>query len=919
MNKWFNDRNNQIMVFIIFLMSVLVIRLFSLTIVQGQRWKDASHNIRVRQIYTSAPRGEIRDRYGRVLAGNKPSFIVQIVRNHLNDEKINDIAIDLLSILEKNGDKYVDNFPIKIENDNLFYTYQKSIDRWLVSQGLPIGFTAEQAFNELKKRHEISDDIDKYEAQLQLQNKYGVYPPISVKHMKYLQDMEKDIFLGKYNMELDLSAEEAFINFRDKFEIEDKYNDSEARKIMMFHNELVSQGYRKYNPVKLAVGLSEQTAIILEEKRRDLSGIEVVVEPIRYYPYGSLASHILGYLGRISESEKEKYVNELGYLAADLIGKEGMEKACESSLKGIDGVTQVEVNASGKLIKVIEESTPQKGKNIYLTIDAELQKIAEEALLQALNEIQVGGTFQSKWGDYNYREAFPNANAGAVVALDVKSGDVLAMASYPDYDPNLFALGISEENWSNLQDQNPRDPLSPIPLFNIATRTAVQPGSTYKMLVGLAAIENGLGPYEKFYDGGAIKLGDRTFACSLWHSRRGSHGNVNLIDALEVSCNYYFYDIMSRYDYSKEVPIPIDMTIDDVMSLSSQFGLGEKTGIEIPEAYVGVPSQEKKIAVTKSSLRNKLKSYKNYYFQKEVVEEETLLEEKINTILSWTEENPSRNELIKRLDNVGILQNKKYELADLIKYSYFNMATWGIGDMLNLAIGQGEHAYTPLQMANYMATLVNGGYKNKVTLLKGVEDSISEEAVIDNEIEYQIDLNNPSNLEYIKMGMNKVTSGSRGTARGVFGSFEIQAGGKTGTAERSGKIQPKDEVKYIKKYLRWINPRLSFRQVEREMNRLLDKYPEKYNKNSAVRKAVVNLSNGRVSYKAIDVYKPDYEDFAWFVSFAPYDDPEIAVAVLLFQGGHGSYAAPVAKEVIAEYLGLNNEYSEFNLKNHYTE
>ncbi|MCG8484982.1 MAG: penicillin-binding protein, partial [Clostridia bacterium] len=522
------------------------------------------------------------------------------------------------------------------------------------------------------------------------------------------------------------------------------------------------------------------------------------------------------------------------------------------------------------------------------------------------------------FGNYNYRESFPNANAGAVVALDVKSGDVLAMVSYPAFDPNLFALGISEKNWNSLQDKNPRDPLSPIPLFNIATRTAVQPGSTFKMLVGLAAMESGLDANTRFYDGGVIRLGDKLFRCNLWKNRRASHGYVNLMDAIEVSCNYYFYDIMSAYDYYRAKPIPIDMTINDVMDLVSKFGLGERTGIEIPEAYVGVPSEEKKIAVTKSSLKNKLKSRGAYYFGTEIVSDEALFEEKMNTIVSWTEENPSRNELIKRLKDVGALPEKIYELADLIKYSYFNMASWGTGDMLNLAIGQGEHAYTPLQMANYTATLVNGGYKNEITLIKGVEDSIDEE-IEDDTLGYQIDLNYPSNLEYIKIGMNRVASGSRGTARGVFGSFDIPIGGKTGTAERSGKIQPVDEVEYIKKYLKWINPRISFVQVEQEMNRLLAEYPENYSKTRAVRKAVINLSGGRVTEKTLDAYKPDYEDFAWFVSFAPYDEPEIAVAVLIFQGGHGGYAAPVAKEVIAEYLGLNDEYSEFSLENHYTE
>ncbi len=913
-----SDRNNQILLIVVFLMCSLIIRLFSLTIVHGEEWKNASDNIRVKQIYTSAPRGEILDRYGRVLAGNEPSFVVQIVRNNLIDEQINQVAIELLSILEKNGDEYIDNFPILIENDTFYYTYRKSIEKWLVSQGMPADFSAQEAFNELRLRYNINEDLDKYDAQLALQNEYSFYPPISVKQMRYLQELEKDLFLGNYNLDEDLTAEEAFKAFREKFEIDDKYNDVEARKIMVIRNELVSQGYRKFNPVKLAVDISDQTTITIEEKKIDLPGIEVVVEPVRYYPYGEMAAHILGYLGKISESEKETFVNELGYLPSDLIGKEGIEKTYESYLKGVDGIQQVEVDAFGRLIKTIEESSPQKGKNIYLTIDANLQKTAEDALVKALEQIRVGGKFESKWGNYNYTETIPNANSGAVVALDVNTGDVLAMASYPAYDPNMFSLGISEEDWNSIQDKNPRDPLSPIPLFNTATRTAVQPGSTYKMMVGLTALENGLSPYTKLYDGGVIRLGDRTFACGLWNSSRASHGYVDFFSALEVSCNYYFYDLMSRFDYSKGVPLNIDMSVEDVMNMSSQFGLGNKTGIEIPETYVGVPSEEKKIAVTKSNLRSRLRNSGEYYFGTDVASDETLLNEKINTILGWTEENPPRNKLAERLKELQVESDKTYELADLVKYSYFNMATWGTGDTLNLAIGQGDHAYTPLQMANYVATIANGGYKHRITLLKGVEDSDIEVSE-DKNYDYQIELNNQQNLEYIKKGMNLVTSGSRGTARGTFGNFPVECGGKTGTAERSGKIQPIDEVEYIRKYLKWINPNLSFEEVEEEMNWLMTKLPKQYSsKNIAVREAVIRLSNGRVNENSIDAYKEDYEDFAWFVSFAPYEDPQIAVAVLLFQGGHGSYAAPVAREIIAEYLGLNNEYTELDLKNHLT-
>ncbi|MFA5527605.1 MAG: penicillin-binding transpeptidase domain-containing protein [Peptostreptococcales bacterium] len=908
MNKWVKNRNNQILLLFLILFSALILRLFSLTVVQGEQWRNASDNIRVKQIYMPTLRGEIRDRYGRVLAGNKPSFVVQIVRNNLVDDKINDIAIELISILEANNETYTDNFPILIEEGNFKYTYDKEIQEWLIAYDIPVNYNATEAFDEIRRRYSIDDSLDRFDAQIELQNKYNIYPPISVRNMRYTRDLQKDIFLGQYKIDLSLSAKDAFKEFRRVFQIDDSYSDSEARKIMIIRNELESQGYRKYNPVKLGVGISQQTTIELEEKKMDLPGVEVIVEPIRYYPYDNLASHILGYLGRISEEEKDEYTS-LGYLPSDFIGKQGIEKYAEPYLNGSYGITEVEVNASGQFIKVIDEKEPERGKNIYLTIDAELQQVAQNALEHALIELQRGGTFKSKWGDYRFSKAYKNATSGAVVAIDVKTGEILAEASYPDYNPNLFTLGISNKDWASLQDDNPRDPLSPVPLFDTATRTAVQPGSTLKMLVGLAAMDKGLSPYTRLYDGGAIMLGSKSFACSLWNNYRSSHGYVNLMEALEVSCNYYFYDIMSDYDFKRGVSLGTGLKPKDVMDLAEEMGLGQRTGIEISEVAAGVPSEEKNEEATKASLRRLLNNNPDY-FGKELAKDEELLEKTIETIVSWIYENPTRGEIINRLTELNVPDENVYNLADIIKYSYFNRARWSTGDILNLAIGQGQHAYTPLQMANYIATLVNGGYRNEVTLIKGIE---GEEAAQDKESK-RIELKDYSNLDYIKKGMNLVTSGSRGTARGIFSNFPVEVGGKTGTAEVAGYIQPKDEVEYIKTYLRYINSSLSFSQVEAEMDRLLAE-SNRYNRITAVRQAVINLSKGRVTEARIDSFKQEYENFAWFVSFAPYDDPQIAVAVLLFQGGQGGFAAPIAREVMAEYLGLNDEYEEFYIEN----
>ena len=375
-------------------------------------------------------------------------------------------------------------------------------------------------------------------------------------------------------------------------------------------------------------------------------------------------------------------------------------------------------------------------------------------------------------GDFKYGTAYKNANVGAVVALDVKTGDVLAMASYPDFDPNLFATGISTEAWNALQGQNLRDPLSPLPLFNVAARTAVQPGSTFKMVTATAALESGLDPYKKLYDGGYVKIGNRTYGCLIWNKSRGSHGWVNLAEAIEVSCNYYFFDVATGRDFYKKSSLGFKepMSIEKITSFAQQYGLGEKTGIEIPETVVPVPSQERKLASIKSMLRNVLIGRAEMYFQGSIINDKQKLNNNINTIVSWTKENPSRNELIARLGKMGIKENLVETVADLCKFTYYNQAQWTTGDELNIAIGQGENAYTPLQMANYVATVGNGGVHNQVSLVKAIEG----QGAYTKAPGKKIDIKDPKELDYIIDGMKLVATGPKGSLKGTFGAFRYR-------------------------------------------------------------------------------------------------------------------------------------------------
>src|SRR5665648_956417 len=183
MKRILKSRNLQITFLIFILMLVLVIRLFVLTVIENDKWSEAASGVSVKNIYTPAPRGEIFDKYGRLLAGNQQTFALQINPTYYEkDSEINEVSIEIIKILEQNGDEYYDNLPIIIENGKFGYTYQKEIEDWLISQNLPLSLSAEQAFNELRKRYDINEGLDRFAAQVEMQDNYKIFPPISVSY-----------------------------------------------------------------------------------------------------------------------------------------------------------------------------------------------------------------------------------------------------------------------------------------------------------------------------------------------------------------------------------------------------------------------------------------------------------------------------------------------------------------------------------------------------------------------------------------------------------------------------------------------------------------------------------------------------------------------------------------------------------------
>ncbi|HBJ11734.1 MAG TPA: penicillin-binding protein 2 [Clostridiales bacterium] len=543
------------------------------------------------------------------------------------------------------------------------------------------------------------------------------------------------------------TAEECFYSLKKEYKIEQE-DIEEAYKIMIVRYEIARNGYSSIRPVTIAKDVSRASAVKLGEQSIYFPGISATTEPLVSYPSGSLASHILGYVGNITQAELDG--REDTYGINDVIGKVGIQYVFEEYLRGQNGIKQLDMSVDGNITDEYITKEAVAGSDVILTIDANLQATTEKALANNIKKIASGGFSKTS-----------EAKAGAAVVMNVKTGEILAMASYPDYEPELFVNGISQKK---LDEYNKGDNI-----FNRAISGVYAPGSTFKMITAIAGLETGaITPTEKINDVGVYKKAHEP-ACWIWNSYGMTHGWLNVTDAIIHSCNYFFYEVGYR------------VTIDNIAKYAKYYGLGQKTNVELPMEEEGVVAT----------------------------------------------------------------RDKAKERGD----------EWQIGETLSAAIGQSYNSYTPIQMAKYISMLANGGKPIDVSIVKSVIDvngnQISKEEItkfvnakLGLEKQEKEDLNiKKENLEAILKGMKGVTSEEGGTAYSTFADFNIELGGKTGSAQTD--------------------------------------------------------VNGKVN--------------GWFVGFAPYDEPEVAVVVLVENAGSGSYTAEVARDILQEYFGMNMEKVEENL------
>src|SRR4051812_41480379 len=293
---------------------------------------------------------------------------------------------------------------------------------------------------------------------------------------------------------------------------------------------LEDKRYSPFKPIPVATDVQKETIIYIREHQTDYPGVGGVQLTERFYPHGSLAAHLLGWVGEINGGELAG-LKKKGYKEGDGIGKSGVEKIYEDDLRGKPQIERLEVDSKGRVLRSLGTEPPVQGHDVQLTLDLDVQKLAEESLTQGI------GASRSQY-DRGQAKHF-QAPAGSVVVLDPRDGSVVAMASNPTYDPSIFVNGIKPEVFQELNDPN-----SAFPLNNRVIQGQYAPGSTFKLVTSLAAMERGMIDSKyTLVDGGQIKIGNRVFK----NARSEAHGKVNIVRALSVSSDVFFYSLGNQF------------------------------------------------------------------------------------------------------------------------------------------------------------------------------------------------------------------------------------------------------------------------------------------------------------------------------------------------------------------------------------
>ena len=707
-----------------FLAAVLLVYLGVLYDTQVNHYDDyLAQSIRsiARPEKVEASRGIITDRNGRPLVTNRSTYTLTFDASLLktgDDE--NEAILRLVQLCQDNGVDWNDNLPISrtapfsYTIDQLTDTQKGRFLNYLLSLS-----QVKKALGAYLLEHTwlISADDVEIPSGEEADEKALARAADELAEKLTTQDLTAGLLNSA-----GLSTATLLEIMRENLEIPDSFSLNEARLVLGVQYELSLRKLpdNTYDAYILADDVDTSFISLLSDG--GYAGAKISRSTVRKYDT-TYAAHILGIVGRIDTQDEKDALGE-GYNWDDLVGKSGVEAAFEQYLRGTDGRRVVSVNSDGKITGEYYSTDPQPGNTVELTIDLELQQAVEDALAETV-------------GSMNKEDGIVERGAGAAV-VKVGSGEVLSLASYPTYDLSTYRQDIAA------LDSDPGRPLN-----NRATYGAYPPGSTFKPLVAVAALEEGVVSLtEKINDPGRwyypdIIEGTQTWSWKCW--KGGGHGRVNVTQAITASCNTFFHEMGYR------------LGIEKLDEYAAAFGLGQPTGIEIGER---------------------------------------------TGTLAGPEERAARGE------------------------------TWYGGDTVQAAIGQSDNLFTPIQLANYIATLVSGGKHYDAHLLKAVKSYDNAEVVTVGTTEPAniIDISD-STLNAVKKGMYDYTQPG-GMVYSYFKDCVVSAGAKTGTAQLGGDV-----------------------------------------KNNGV-----------------------------FVCFAPYEEPEIAVAIVIEKGGAGAALASTAVKILNAYF-----------------
>ena len=491
-----NVRYNILYILVYVIGIILIFQLFNLQIVHGEEYLQTANSRLTRETKIRAARGNILDCNGNILAGNEIKYSLKIYKSKIDEQNLNTTILNAIYVLEKNGDKYNDEFPININPVSFKYENQERINKWLEEYNLTEGTTAEEAL---------------------------------------------EYFIDEYSLK--------------------QYSLEEARKIIAVRYGIDVNGYSSMRGYEISPEVCEKSVAQIEEMNHSFPGINIEYRPIRKYYYSSLASHVLGYVGKIGN---EEYTQNEGYELDDYIGKTGIEYVCEKFLKGKDGLKQTDMSIDGTTTGEYITEEAVSGSNVMLTIDAKVQQVAEKALKENIEKINNG--------DYGEkREVY----AGSVVVLNVKTGEVISMVSYPDFEPQLFVDGISTEKWNEYTVKGRSA------LINRTMQSAYAPGSIFKMVPAIAGLETGKITKDEQIECAGIYPGGYKPKCWYYTTYGRGHGYLTVSQAIQKSCNCYFYEVGTR------------VGIDNIEKYATYFGLGQKTNIELPGEISGTLAGKK--------------------------------------------------------------------------------------------------------------------------------------------------------------------------------------------------------------------------------------------------------------------------------------------------------------------------------------